>query len=116
MPSSLKEEILAQFKSIHAFCKAHPELCRGAVYQTVSGQYPGNAEKYAGRIRRALAGPEGPAASIPPITPTKEALTQVLLDIRCMNCRRINRRECLACRDQTSTEASQLYDRLFANS
>lgn len=115
----LKEEILARYASVHAFCKAHPELKRGVVYQTVSGKYAGNRQRQAARIRQALAENTDADNQIRPIqqaekTVTREQLTELLENIRCANCRRLNRRECLACKAQTTVEASQLFDSLYA--
>lgn len=107
----LKEEILAGYASIHAFCKAHPELPRGVVYQTVSGRYAGNRDRQAARIRKILH--KSKKTDQPAQKPvSKQELTDLLEHIRCANCRRLNRRECLACRAQTALEAGQLFDSL----
>lgn len=36
-----------------------------------------------------------------------------LASIRCAHCRRLDRRECMACRDQTEREGKELFGRLF---
>lgn len=115
MPAGLKEEILARYVSIHAFCKAHPELSRGTVYQMVSGRYGGNFANQARKIRAALAGsggiPQAAAAS-----PEPGQICEALQEIRCQNCRKLNRRECPICRDQTSREANMLHEKLYGRS
>lgn len=112
MPGSLKEEILARYISVHAFCKAHPELSRGTVYQMVSGRYGGNYANQARRIRAALAESVGTPQTAA-TTPEPGQIYEALQEIRCQNCRRLNRRECMACRDQTVREANMLHEKLY---
>lgn len=112
MPERLKAEILEKFSSIHAFCKAHPELPRGVVYQLVSGKYAGKWEKQADRVRLALADGRG-AENTAPEGINGEMLSEALQQVRCDNCRRLGRRECVACRDQTAREGGELFTRLF---
>lgn len=114
MPTeSLKTEILAQYASVHSFCKAHPDLSRSSVYLTLSGKYPGNAGNQEERIRAALANRQ--EETTPRVLPHVSAATlaDVLQEIRCAHCRRLDRRECMACRAQTVSEGDELYTRLF---
>lgn len=112
MPASLKEEILARYISIHAFCKAHPELSRGTVYQMVSGRYGGNFANQASKIRAALAESGGIPQNATTM-PDSGQIYEALQEIRCQNCRRLNRRECTVCRDQTVREANLLHEKLY---
>lgn len=109
---SLRARILASYVSVHAFCRAHPELKRATVYLVLSGRYPGKWSFQAARIRAALTGagktPETPAPGV-----TREVLAETLQNIRCAHCRRLDRRECMACRDQTEREGKELFGRLF---
>ena len=109
----LKEEILKKYVSVHAFCKAHRELSRASVYLVLSGKYPGKAKKQIDRILDALR--DAPAERRERLAVTQETLTDALQSIRCANCRRLNRRECMACRSQTAKESTELYERLFIN-
>lgn len=111
MPEQLKTEVLERFTSIHAFCKAHPELSRSTVYQTLSGKYPGNFSHQAAKIRAALSGQQIQEIARPEVS--ANVISETLQDVRCANCRRLNRRECVACRAQTEREATELYGRLF---
>lgn len=109
---NLKADILKRYASIHAFCKAHPELSRASVYLALSGKYPGNSGNQAARIRAALAKPqEIPPQALPQVSAT--TLADTLQEIRCAHCRRLDRRECMACRDQTGREGNELFSRLF---
>lgn len=40
--SELKDAVLARYRSVYAFCRAHPEMKRATVYLVLSGRYPGN--------------------------------------------------------------------------
>lgn len=109
----LRALVLERYTSIYAFCRAHPELKRATVYLVLSGRYPGKWSFQAARIRAALTGagekPEAPAPGV-----TREAVAETLQKIRCKHCRRLDRRECMACRDQTEREGKELFSRLFA--
>ena len=107
----LKEEILKKHASVHAFCKAHGELARASVYLVLSGKYPGNVGSQIKRIHEALTGESEEQSASPVIT--QEEMADALQSIRCANCRRLNRRECMACRSQTARESTDLYERLF---
>ena len=109
--SEVKAEILNKYASVHAFCKAHKELSRASVYLVLSGKYPGNAKNQLKRIVAALTGHEGEQRPQPPVS--QETLGETLQAIRCSNCRRLNRRECMSCRDQTAREAMELFERLY---
>ena len=110
---TLRAQVLERYTSIYAFCRAHPELKRTTVYLVLSGRYPGKWSFQAARIRAALTGagekPEAPAPGV-----TREAVAETLQKIRCKHCRRLDRRECMACRDQTEREGKELFSRLFA--
>lgn len=111
---SLRARILASYVSVHAFCRAHPELKRATVYMVLAGTYPGRIDTQVAKIRAALSGavPESnTAAPMPRVT--GEDLTAGLQEIRCAHCRRLDRRECAACRAQTEREGKELFSRLF---
>lgn len=111
----LKTEVLERHASIHAFCKAHPELSRATVYLVLSGKYPGNLNMQTAKIRAALSGdngnPDGIAGKMPNVL--REDIAPVLQEIRCGHCRRLDRRGCPDCRRQTEKEALELYSRLY---
>ena len=52
----LRAQVLDRYVSVHAFCRAHPELKRATVYLVLSGRYPGKWSDQAARIREALVG------------------------------------------------------------
>lgn len=52
----LRARIVERYGSLHAFCKAHPELKRSSVYLVMSGRYPGRSENQTVRIEAALEG------------------------------------------------------------
>ena len=108
---SLRAEILARYASIHAFCKAHPELKRGCVYLVLSGRYPGNSGAQAAKIRAALQGRKAEAMIRPALS--RDEMVSALQSIRCAHCRRLDRRECVTCRDRTRREGEELFLRLF---
>jgi len=110
----LRERILESHVSIHAFCRAHPELKRATVYMVLSGRYPGKTDVQLARIGAALSGgisEESGSPSLPGLT--GEDLAVALQEIRCAHCRRLDRRECAACRAQTALEGRELFSRLF---
>ena len=110
----LRARILDRYVSVHAFCRAHPELKRATVYMVLSGKYPGKADMQIARIRAALAeSASGESAEIRIPRVTGEALAATLQEIRCAHCRRLDRRECPACREQTEREGKELFSRLF---
>lgn len=113
LAEALKAEILERFVSVHAFCKAHPELSRGTVYQTLSGRYAGSFENTAKKIRAALENPDKKPQIKEDFQIDADVLGEELQAIRCQNCRRLNRRECMACRDQTIREATELHKRVY---
>lgn len=110
----LRARILERHASVHAFCRAHPELKRATVYLVLSGRYPGNADRQAARIRAALAG-EKPYGAEPAhgLQVERETVVETLQRIRCEHCRRLDRRDCMACRNQTEREGKELFTRLF---
>lgn len=109
----LKAEILARHASVHAFCKAHPELARATVYLVLSGKYPGSWTTQAAKIRKALAADNGETITIVAPQMAREEIAPVLQEIRCGHCRRLDRRACPDCRRQTEKEALELYSRLY---
>lgn len=114
--SELKDAVLARYRSIYAFCRAHPELKRATVYQVLAGQYPGRWDEQAALIRAALTGRKEMLAPPAPDAAegvTREAVAETLQKIRCAHCRRLDRRDCMACRDQTEREGKELFSRLF---
>lgn len=113
LAGELKADILASFHSVHAFCKAHSELSRGTVYQTLSGRYAGSFENQAKKIRAALENPDKKPQIKEDFQIDADVLGEELQAIRCQNCRRLNRRDCMACRDQTIREATELHKRVY---
>lgn len=116
--ASLRALILTRYTSIHAFCRAHPELKRSTVYLVVSGRYPGNIRAQATRIRQALEegqNVDGGAKATDPAPPklSLTALTEAFQNIRCGHCRRLDRRGCLECRTQTEREVTALHEYIF---
>ena len=133
---TLRAQVLERYASVYAFCRAHPELKRATVYLVLSGRYPGKWSFQAARIRAALTGagetPKTPSPGATESGPegrarcaegsyghrqqsvTREVLAETLQNIRCAHCRRLDRRECMACRDQTEREGKELFGRLFA--
>lgn len=107
----LRKQVLERFFSIHAFCKAHPELKRATVYLVLSGHYSGKLDVQAQKIRAALS-KDPPMEAVEETCLTAEHLVETLQFIRCVHCRRLNRRECLSCRDQTEREGKELFSRL----
>lgn len=85
----LRARIVERYGSLHAFCKAHPELKRSSVYLVMSGRYPGRSENQTVRIEAALEGNIHTAraglASAPPMS--AEDMADALQEIRCSNCR-----------------------------
>lgn len=108
----LRALVLERYASIHAFCRCHPELKRSTVYAVVSGHYPGNLPRQAAIIRAAALGDPRPEITAIP-SATQEDVAEALQNIRCNNCRRLDRRNCPECRMQTEREARELYDILF---
>lgn len=120
----LRARILERHASVHAFCRAHPELKRATVYLVLSGNYPGNLNEQVAKIKAALDGVK--AAEKRPAMGTAsryahrppqvdgETVVKALQTIRCAHCRRLDRRECLTCREQTEREGTELYNVLFA--
>ena len=111
--NELKSEVLARHGSIHAFCTAHPELARASVYLLFSGKYPGNYRRQLAKIRQSLLESSQEDAILPGAQISESLMAETLQNIRCGNCRRLNRRECLTSRDQTAREAAQLYATLY---
>ena len=70
--------------------------------ETLSGRYAGSFGNQAKKIRDALANPDKNPQIIEDFQIEADDLGEELQAIpRCQNCRRLNRRECMACRDQT---------------
>lgn len=98
----LRSAVLDRYRSIHAFCRAHPELKRATVYLVLSGRYPGNVSQQAVRIQTALTGAP-PERSTDPVT--AEEIAAVVQADKCNNCRRLDKRSCRDCRTQTVQDA-----------
>ena len=108
--SELKDAVLARYRSVYAFCRAHPEIKRATVYLVLSGRYPGKWNEQAAKIQAALSeAGESPRAQ--EVTP--DVVGKALQEIRCSHCRRLDRRECPSCREQTERESEELFFRLF---
>ncbi len=116
----LRARIMERHGSLHAFCKAHPELKRSSVYLVMSGRYPGRSENQIIRIEAAL---EGNACAARAVLATRsvlasapsmsaEDMADALQEIRCNNCRLLDRRNCLECRTRTRREAEELHARM----
>ncbi len=134
----LRARIVERYGSLHAFCKAHPELKRSSVYLVMSGRYPGRSENQIIRIEAAL---EGNACAARAVLATRsglasapsmysfcspsvvmerstapsmsaEDMADALQEIRCNNCRLLDRRNCLECRTRTRREAEELHARM----
>ena len=106
-PEQLRKDILARYKSVHAFCrKAAPEICRSTVYQLLAGRYPGDVEKQMRRVRAVLSGTPERSEEIPALS-ASEAY-QVLLDTKCAHCRKLDKGGCRDCRTQTLREAQAI--------
>ncbi len=98
----IRADILRQYRSIHAFCRKHPEIGRSTVYQVLSGKYPGNRQEQIRRIRFVLdAAPDEAERS--PVE--AEDVRRVLQDHKCAHCRILHNPPCGDCRKQTAREA-----------
>ena len=101
-PEALAGEILARHTSIHAFCRAHDELCRTTVYQVLRGRYPGNMSKQAQRIADALGMADASR---------QERTSEELLAVLCSRCRargKNKRKKCAACKAVTRDQAAAI--------
>lgn len=108
----LRAQVLDRYVSVHAFCRAHPELKRATVYLVLSGRYPGQTSTQAAKIKAALSTPAEVKQTVPVLSITEKSVAEMLQNIRCAHCRRLDRRECLACRNQTEREGKELFDKL----
>lgn len=108
----LRNEILARHKTIHAFCVAASGVSRSTVYMLLSGKYPGNVEKQTERIRSLLVGIPERAEEAPALT--AEEAYNVLLDTKCVHCRKLNKAGCRECRTQTLREAQAIENYLLS--
>lgn len=106
----LKRVILARYKSIHAFCRQHPELKRSTVYQVLAGRYAGHSARQLAAIRAALDGTPPERRVDPPMT--ADQIADAVQAFKCGECRRLDKR-CAACRTQTMREA-EVVERLLA--
>lgn len=101
---ALRATVLARHRSIHAFCKASPDLKRATVYLVLAGRYPGDSSRQTARILEALGEPV-PELAPQPAVPV-ERIAETLLTCKCARCRRPDRRGCRGCRLQTDREAA----------
>ena len=106
---TIKKAIRERLGTIHAFCRAHPELKRATVYLVLSGRYPGNQDRQATKIEAALTG--ATEALRPEVISAEEAYT-VLQNAKCAHCRRLDKRGCSECNRQTEREAEALAEYL----
>lgn len=104
----LREAVLARHRTVHAFCRAKPELKRSTVYLLLAGKYPGNVDRQLAKIANVLTGEAEPEEPRPAIT-AGEAYT-VLQEAKCAHCRRLDKRACADCNTQTAREAQALED------
>lgn len=107
-PEDLRAAVLARHRSIHAFCRVHPELKRATVYMVLAGSYPGNTARQEARIREALGETQGGTPWTSVFSPERVAAT--LQACKCAHCRRPDRRGCRGCRNQTAREVAALQD------
>lgn len=80
------------------------------MYLVLSGKYPGNAEKQAGKIETALSG-EAPLPDARPQLTAGEAYA-VLQETKCVHCRKFDKRSCPECNTQTAREAQAIAEHL----
>jgi hypothetical protein len=73
---SLRTEIEAEYGSVHRFCREHPELNRGTVYQVLRGTYQGDVRGMQDRIR----------ATVDRLTPAQAAAYQAIRKVQCSRC------------------------------
>ena len=106
---NLRRAIRERYRSVHAFCRAAPELKRSTVYLLLSGKYPGNTERQAARVQAALDGVE-PARRYPALT--AQEIYGVLQGAKCAHCRKLDKRGCPECHTQTDREARALEEYL----
>lgn len=62
--SELKEAVLARYRSVYAFCRAHPEIKRATVYLVLSGRYPGKWNEQAAKIQADAARQNSPGECV----------------------------------------------------
>ncbi len=109
--AAARDQVLARYATVYAFCSAHPELKRSTVYQVLSGRYCGKLDAQVRQILVAL-------GTAPKDMPARPALSvdqavEELQAIRCSHCRRLDRRACSSCHTQTDQDAREFYMRLF---
>ncbi len=97
--AELARQVRQRFRSIHAFCRAHPELKRATVYLALSGRYPGDTRRQLRKIETALDGVE------PRRTISAARIAEAVQENKCAHCRRLDRRFCGECRNQTMLDA-----------
>lgn len=73
---SLRTEIESRFGSVHRFCRSHPELSRGTVYQVLGGTYQGDVQAMQSRIR----------AAMERLSPEQVAAYQAIRKVQCGVC------------------------------
>jgi hypothetical protein len=102
---AIRGAIRERHGTIHAFCRANPELKRATVYLVLSGKYPGKLERQAAKIEEALA---GAAKVVRQVLITAQEAHTVLQNAKCAHCRRLDKRACPECNTQTAREAEAL--------
>ena len=87
----LKENILSNYASIHAFCKKYKgTVSRSTVYQVVNGRYPGNPARHINKIKEILEGKL-------PFTELENDMLNALKTVACAKCKKKGRKTCKKC-------------------
>lgn len=101
---SLRSAILARYKSVYAFCKAHRgKIGKSVVVLLLAGKYPGNVERQSARLKALIHGFDPAPAGLP----EPEAIMETLQAVACGHCTRKRKRKyCRVCqaiwREQTA--------------
>ncbi len=69
------QAVAARYGTVHAFCRAHPDLNRTTVYQVLRGTYAGNTARQLGRIMAALEA-AGDDVDLPSLAEVEECIRQ----------------------------------------
>lgn len=104
----IRNIMLARYRTIHAFCRANPDITRSTVYLVMSGKYAGNMQTQITRIESALDGARRQSA--PCFALRASEVFSVLQDAKCAHCRKQDKRFCPECKTVTMREAHALED------